>query len=111
MKTFPRRQIREAMAHAAEGGQALHLMEGSFAYLRADTPSCFKGRREIAHLFDQEKTRLIATAKRFGVRVIKVERDGQPGQHIDLCGKPLERAKTLAKQEEFEEAHGLALEN
>jgi hypothetical protein len=55
----------------------------------------------------KDKTRLIATAKRFGVRVIKVERDGQPGQHIDLCGKPLERAQNLAKQEDFERSHGL----
>jgi hypothetical protein len=53
MKTYQRREIREAMAHAADGGQALHIMSGSMAYLRDDTPSCFKGRREIAHLFDQ----------------------------------------------------------
>jgi hypothetical protein len=107
MKLFPRRQIREAMAHAGAGGQALHVMGGSFAYLRPDTPSCFKGRSEIAHLFDQNRDRLIKTAKRFGVRVIKVERDGGEGQHIDLCGKPLERAQNLAKQIEWESTHGL----
>jgi hypothetical protein len=58
MKQFQQRQIREAMAHAQAGEQALHLMAGSFAYLRADTPGCFKNRRELAHLFDQNRERL-----------------------------------------------------
>lgn len=111
MKIFEERQIREAYAHAQEGGQALHLMAGRYAYLRDDTPSCFKGRRQIAHLFDQDKERLTRTAKRFGVRVILVEREGTHQQHIDLCGKPLERAMELAKQEEWEADHGLLLES
>lgn len=111
MKTFEERQIREAYAHAQEGGQALHLMAGRYAYLREDTPSCFKGRRQIAHLFDQDRERLIRTARRFGVRVILVEREGTHQQHIDLCGKPLERAMELAKQEEWEADHGLLLES
>ena len=89
MKAFKLREIREAIAYAAQGEQALHLMDESWAHLRKDTPRCFKGRGQIAHLFDQDKTRLIATARKLGVRVIKVEREGAPGQHIDLCGKPL----------------------
>lgn len=97
MKIFQQMELHEAYAHAEAGGQALHLMSGRFAHLRADTPNCFKGRREIAHLFDRDKARLIETAKRFGVRVIKVEREGDPmRQHIDLCGKPLERARKEA---------------
>ena len=80
------------MTYAAEGGQALHLMEGWFANHRKDTPNCFKGRKQIAHLFDQDRARLVACVKRLGVRVIQVERAGEPGQHIDLCGKPLDRA-------------------
>jgi hypothetical protein len=95
MKQFALRELREARAYAMEGGQALHLMDGSFAYLRKDTPGCFKGQMEIAHLFDQDKTRLIATAKRFGVRVIKVEREGTESQHIDLCRGPLVKAKAM----------------
>jgi hypothetical protein len=70
-------------------------MPGSFAYGRADTPNCFKDRTQIGHLFDQSKERLISTARKLGVRVIRVERDGQRGQHIDLCGKPLARAVEL----------------
>ena len=89
MKAFKLREIREAIAHAAQGGQALHLMDESWAHLRPDTPNCFKGRGQIAHLFDQDKARLVATVRRLGVRVIKVEREGAPGQHVDLCGKPL----------------------
>jgi hypothetical protein len=95
MRQFAQRQLHEALAHAQSGGQALHMMSGSFAYLRADTPNCFKGRREIAHLFDQDRERLVTTARRLGVRVIKVEREGTLRQHIDLCGKPLERAQAL----------------
>lgn len=109
MKIFQQRELNEAIAHAAAFGQAIHLMDGSFAHLRKDTPSCFKGRRQIAHLFDQSLRRLNATARQLGVRVVKVERIGQPGQHIDLCGKPLERALELAKQEEWEMKRGILL--
>ena len=92
MTVFRQRQLPAAYAHAAQGGQALHLLAGSFAYLRRDTPRCFRGHRQIAHLFDQDKERLIATARRLGVRVIRVEREATHRQHIDLCGQPLERA-------------------
>lgn len=96
MRLFEQRQIRDAYAHAMNGGQSLHLMDGRFAYLRADTPSCFKGRRQLAHLFDQDRERLERTARQLGVRVIRVERPGTHQQHIDLCGRPLERARLLA---------------
>ncbi|MDD2765609.1 MAG: hypothetical protein PHE83_16730 [Opitutaceae bacterium] len=96
MKLFQQRELPAAYAEALAGGQALHLMAGSFAYLRPDTPSCFKGRRQIAHLLDQDRTRLIATARRLGVRVIRVEKEGTHQQHIDLCGHPLTRALALA---------------
>lgn len=79
------------------GGIAIHTMDESFAHLRKDTPSCFKGRGDIAHMFDQNKARLTTNAKKLGVRVIKIEREGQEGQHIDLCGSPLNKA--LAKCE------------
>lgn len=107
MKTFEQWELPAALAFAITGGQALHLMSGAFAYMRTDTPACFKGRSQLAHLFDQNKERLIATAKRFGVRVIRVEREGTERQHIDLCGKPLERALEFAKQVQWEASHGL----
>ena len=96
MKTFQEKELHDAYAYAAQGGQALHLMSGRYAYLRADTPSCFKGRDQIAHLFDQNKDRLIATARKCGVRVIRVERERTHRQHIDLCGGPLAKALSLA---------------
>lgn len=99
MTMFERRQLADALAHAAAGGQALHLMSGSYAYLRSDTPSCFRGRSIIAHLFDQDAERLVATVRKLGVRVVCIERKGQPGQHVDLCGKPLERAIEFARKE------------
>ena len=75
-----------------EGGQALHLHKIVFP----QSPRCFRdavARGEpIAHLFDQDKGRLIATARRLGVNVLVVEKEGQPSQHIDLCGSPLKRA-------------------
>ncbi|AHF94593.1 hypothetical protein OPIT5_29380 [Opitutaceae bacterium TAV5] len=97
IRIFQQHEIHAALEHATSGGQALHLMSGRWAYLRPDTPGCFKGRREIAHLFDQDKARLVATARRLGVRVILIERPGTQRQHIDLCGRPLERAKQEAK--------------
>lgn len=101
MKVFQQNELLAAYAFAKEGGQALHLMAGSFAYLRKDTPACFKGRRQLAHLFDQDRKRLEATARKLGVRKILVERAGDPRrQHIDLCGKPLERALALAATEQ-----------
>ena len=97
IRIFQERESQAALKFAVEGGQALHLMSGRYADLRSDTPSCFKGRREIAHLFDQDATRLRETALRLGVRVILIERPGTPRQHIDLCGRPLDRAKQAAE--------------
>lgn len=98
IRIFEEREIAQARLFASDGGQALHLMSGRFAYLRKDTPQCFKGRGMIAHLFDNDRDRLIRTARRFGVKVIRVERDGEHGQHIDLCGAPLTRARQEATQ-------------
>jgi len=100
MKSFTQMQQREAIAHAAEGGQSLHIIDGSWANLRSDTPQCFKGKRQIAHLFDQDAERLQSTARKLGVRVVRIERRGQPGQHVDLCGKPLGRAQAQCEEAE-----------
>lgn len=107
MKLFQERELREAYDHAMQGGMSLHLIGGQYAYLRKDTPSCFKGRRQIAHLFDQNAARLAKYARGIGVRVIRIEHPGTHRQHLDLCGKPLERAMEHAKQVEWEASHGL----
>lgn len=98
LRIFEQRDLVDAYAHSATGGQSLHLMDGAYGNMQSRTPNCFKNRRQIAHLFDQNRERLVSTAKRLGVRVILVEREGTPKQHIDLCGKPLERAEAEAKQ-------------
>ena len=91
MKLFAERQLIEAYTHAREGGQALHLFSDPGIY--PGCPNCFKRSRQAAHLFDYNIGRLIKTARRLGVRVIKIDRKGKRGQHIDLCGKPLQRAR------------------
>lgn len=100
MRSFTQREIAAARAYAVDGGQALHLFSGAIADAIRKVrriPTCFRGRRELAHLFDQDRQRLEQTARRLGVRVIKVEYPGTSSQHVDLCGKPLERAKAEAQ--------------
>ena len=64
-------------------------------------PKCFRQARDAGkswgHLIDNDRERLETTARRLGVRVIKVSRPGRNGQHIDLCGRPLERAMEECK--------------
>lgn len=99
MRQYKMMELREAVEYAEEGGQALHLH--TIIGNRSKAPKCFvravdKG-ENIAHLFDQNKSRLIATAKKVGVpsRMVLVEREGTPHQHIDLCGTPLKNAIKL----------------
>ncbi len=101
MKLFQEREQREAIAFARAGGQALHLI-GTWATARPGCPRCFKTGTGIAHLFDQDLDRLVLTAKSLGVRVIKVERAGHDGMHVDLCRKPLAKARDLCATPEFE---------
>jgi len=95
VKLFETRQIREARAFAAGGGQALHLMTGDWARGWGG-PACFQRAKEFAHLFDQDVSRLIGTARRLGVRKVAVHGPRTPGQHVDLCGRPLRVAKRMA---------------
>jgi hypothetical protein len=94
VKRFQCLEVEEALAYAAAGGQALHLHR--IIVDRDRAPRCFvravdRG-EQIAHLFDLDELRLVATARRLGVRVIKIDRPGSPRQHIDLCSGPLKKA-------------------
>lgn len=94
MKVFHTLELEEARAHAAEGGQSLHLHR--IIVDRAKAPSCFvravDSGQPIAHLFDLNRDRLLATARACGVRVLFIDREGTPSQHIDLCSGPLWKA-------------------
>lgn len=96
MRIFHQNRIREAVAYARGGGQALHLHR----LLTPRAPACFVKAVErgetIAHLFDMDLERLKVTAHELGVKVIVVEHEGTIWQHVDLCGKPLEKAKARA---------------
>lgn len=94
MKRFASLEVEEAIAYAAAGGQALHLHR--IIVDRTKAPRCFvqavdRG-EHIAHLFDLNTERLRATARRLGVRVVYIDREGTPRQHLDLCGGPLRKA-------------------
>jgi hypothetical protein len=100
MKHFTDRQVEEAWAHAEAGGQALHTH--AIICDRAKAPRCFvravdRGEK-IAHLFDMDEARLVATARRLGVNVVVVERPGRKGMHVDLCGAPLRKALAECEQ-------------
>lgn len=87
IKRFEERELREAIAFAKEGGQALHVHS-----LNQNGHRLFRRYPKIAHLFDQDRVRLVATARELGVRVIVVDHPGTDKQHIDLCGKPFNLA-------------------
>jgi len=90
MKQFEMKDIANAKNYSLQGFQALHI------HTLNNGHPLFRRYPKIAHLFDMDKTRLIMTAKSLGVRVIKVEHEGSKAQHIDLCGKPFEKAVHLA---------------
>ena len=86
MRRFLMQEMSTALEYAEGGGQALHV------HTLTGRHRLFSKYHEIAHLFDRDEERLIMTAKRLGVQVIKVERRGEREQHIDLCGMPFIKA-------------------
>lgn len=102
MKSFQTIEVDKAVAYAAAGGQALHLHR--IIVNRDKAPRCFvdavdRG-EQIAHLFDRDTNRLMATAARLGVRVVYIDRAGTPNQHLDLCGAPLRKAMAECKRDQ-----------
>ena len=90
MKYYSERDgYKQALQDAKNGEQALftHWWIGT-----RDAPPCFRGRKFIGKLYDQNAARLEQTARGLGVRVIMIHHKGLPQQHVDLVGKPLEKA-------------------
>ena len=83
-------QIQEALDYAACGGQALHVWNGG--QWPGDAPACFRRSPIWGHLMDQDEKRLVATARRLGVRRVVVSKRDRREQHVDLCGAPLRKA-------------------
>ena len=96
LKKFETRDLAAAYLHAAQGGQALHM--NPFVGHTTATRNV----KLAAHLIDYNTDRLILTAKNLGVKVIRVDRLNQRGQHIDLFGKPLKAALAQCKGDEHE---------
>lgn len=73
---------------------ALHVypaMHGAFP----DAPKCFKSAKEWGHLMHKDADLLERTARALGVKRVVISERGTPYQHVDLCHKPLEKAKAL----------------
>lgn len=89
-----RSQFKQAVADAENGSQALF----THTWGLAAGPQCFQAAKVIGKLFDQDASRLEETARTLGVRRVKIDRLGHPWQHVDLVGKPLERAIVQASE-------------
>jgi hypothetical protein len=88
---FPGLRSADAIAHVEAGGQALELWDKSYT-LGPRAPRCFRG-KDFAKLYDADPVRLLATARRLGVRVVVIDREGdRRRQHVDLVGGPMRRA-------------------
>jgi hypothetical protein len=88
-KLFQILELREALAYSHAGALAVHLHRIVFSH----SPKCFirdvRAGRPIAHVFCLDAARLRVIARQLGVRVIFIDKEGTPDQHLDLCGKPL----------------------
>ncbi len=102
-----RREMAEAMDHAAAGGRALWVIPAK-ALVPPHAPQCFReaARRgeDMGKLFDQNARRLRTLALELGVKRVVIDRPGLRGQHVDLVGGPLRKAKALAGLTAMEEA-------
>jgi len=91
MKLFRRSQTREAIHYAIDGGQALQPFIKTSVFC-GGCGNFFKYPQRAARLFDQDYKRLVETIKSFGINSVHVHLEGQDKQHVDVVGKPLERA-------------------
>ncbi len=81
MTIFHLDQEKDAVAYAAAGGQALHVL--------GITP---------ARLYDRDLPRLVATARGLGLREVHVSRTATDRQHVEVRGLPLIKACMHARE-------------
>ena len=96
MQLFKRRELRQALQYAAEGGQALFIHKWTGG---DDSPKHFRYSQMIGKLFDHDKKRLIQAAYSLGIHIIKIDREDTEYQHIDLARTALERALMRAEKD------------
>ena len=91
LQVFQCEEIQAAYAHAAAGGIAVHLHSIVFPH----SPQCFrravKRGEQIAHVFGQDAVELRRLAREIGIKVVFIDKEGTPRQHLDACGAPLKR--------------------
>ena len=97
MKIARFHNILEAIEHSESGGVALHVWKpprqnGESTWPGYDIPGCFKKSESWGHLLCCSLGQLEKTAKRLGISRVVVSKLGKRGQHVDLCGRPLEKA-------------------
>jgi len=102
MKRFELKEVKEAIEHAMDGGQALHVWRPENPDSWASAPRVFRRAKVWGHLLDQNEARLIETVHELGVKVVKVMKRGTRHQHVDLCGRPLRRAMAICRDVENE---------
>lgn len=86
-----RRRLLEDRCYLRPGEtMVLHIWHPS-ADERARSIVPFRWAERWAHLFGDDADELVKVAKIFGVRRPFVHRRGLKGQHVDLCGGPLDR--------------------
>ncbi len=94
MKQFGYGEVKLARAYSYDGEQALYVIKTNCNH------KLYPRYPELGHLFDQNKSRLIFFARRFGVKRVIIKREGSKKQYITLCGKPLERAKKSCQRKQ-----------
>lgn len=90
MKFFEFGQIREALEYSQK--VSVHLHDVVFD----NSPLCFRAavnrRKEcIAHVFCKDADLLRKMARKLGIKVIYIDKEGNYNQHLDLCGVPLKK--------------------
>ena len=98
--------LEEAMSTADQGKQALFLH-----HHQGFGPGPFAKPGVIGKLMDMDVKRLTETARGLGVRHVKIDRLGRRGQHIDLVGMPLQKARNACLPSEQQIMLPLKMQN
>jgi len=88
-------ELPKAVVNSLEGNVSLHLMWEPTDFDRERAPLAFKRAKSWGHLLCQDERVLRQLAAQLGVKRVMIHGKGLPKQHVDLCGEPLRRARTM----------------